>query len=200
MSLDGIAIRALVDELEPLLIGGRVDRIQQPDSNSIVITIRQPGKNYRLFLTINPQNPRFNLTESSKANPQQPPLFCMVLRKHLEVTKIIEIKQHGLERVVHFIFEGFDELGNKVKRILIGEFMGKHSNLILIKNEDQSILDSIKRLTNKINQYREVLPGVIYSPPPPQEKLGLEQISEETLISTLLNLLPNKKSIKLYCK
>lgn len=192
MSLDGITIRALVDELKPLLMGGRVDKIQQPQANSIVITIRQPGKNHRLLITAHPQSARFNLIEVTKTNPQQPPLFCMVLRKHIEGSKIIDIKQQGLERIVHFIFEGFDELGNKVKRILIGEFMGKHSNLVLIK-EDLSIIDSIKRLTSKINQYREVLPGVVYTSPPPQGKLNLIEINEEKLIKALLNLPPEQK-------
>ena len=120
MSLDGIAIRALVDELKYQLTGGRVDKVQQPNPNSIVLTIRQPGKNHRLFITINPQSARFNLIETTKTNPQQPPLFCMVLRKHIDGSKLIDIKQQGLERVVHFIFEGFDELGNKKTHILIG--------------------------------------------------------------------------------
>lgn len=188
LSLDGIALSALVDELKPKLIGGRIDKIQQPDPNSIVITIRQPGKNYRLFITVNAQSARFHLTETIRPNPLQPPLFCMVLRKHLEGTKLIAIEQQGLERVVHFIFEGFDELGDKVTRILIGEFMGKHSNLILVKQEDLIILDSIKRLSHAINQYRQVLPGIKYIIPPPQEKFHPEELNEENLIACFLNL------------
>ena len=105
MSLDGITIRALVDELKPLLMGGRVDKIQQPQANSIVITIRQPGKNHRLLITAHPQSARFNLIEVTKTNPQQPPLFCMVLRKHIEGSKIIDIKQQGLERIVHLFLK-----------------------------------------------------------------------------------------------
>jgi len=196
LSLDGIAIRALVDELKPQLMGGRIDRIQQPDNNSLMLTIRQPGKNYRLFLTINPQSARFHLTQISRPNPLQPPLFCMVLRKHLEGSKIIDIRQVGLERIVHFIFEGFDELGDKVSRTLIGEFMGKHSNLILVKDDEQIILDSIKRLSHAVNQYREVLPGVKYVAPPPQEKLSLETTTEERLVESLLALAPEQKVYK----
>ncbi|MGI6224915.1 MAG: Rqc2 family fibronectin-binding protein [Peptococcales bacterium] len=188
MSLDGIAIHALVDELKPQLVGGRVDKIQQPDSNSIIITLRQPGKNLRLFITVNPQSARFHMTQTTRPNPLEPPLFCMVLRKHLEGAKLIDIRQKGLERIVHFLFEGFDELGNKVTRILIGEFMGKHSNLILIKQEEQIILDSIKRLSHAVNQYREVLPGKKYILPPPQEKMSLEEINEESLVTSFLNL------------
>ena len=107
MSLDGIAVRALVDELGPLLTGGRIDKIQQPDATTIIFTIRQPGKNYKMLISSHPQNARFHTTNISRENPLQPPLFCMVLRKHLESSKLIEIKQIGLERVVHFVFGRF---------------------------------------------------------------------------------------------
>ncbi|KJS81449.1 MAG: hypothetical protein JM58_16785 [Peptococcaceae bacterium BICA1-8] len=193
MSLDGIAIRALVDELKPQLIGGRIDKIQQPDHNTLVMTIRQPGKNLRLLITVKPQSARFNLTNTARQNPLQPPLFCMVLRKHLEGSKIVNIEQQGLERIVHFILEGFDELGDKVSKILIGEFMGKHSNLILIKQNERIILDSIKRLSHAVNQYREILPGAPYISPPPQEKVKLEEITEETLVERFQNLPPEQK-------
>jgi len=193
LSLDGIAIRALVDELKPQLIGGRIDKIQQPDHNTLIITVRQPGKNLRLLITSKPQSARFHLTHNARQNPLQPPLFCMVLRKHLEGSKIINIEQQGLERIVHFILEGFDELGDKVNRILIGEFMGKHSNLVLVKQKEGIILDSIKRLSHAVNQYREILPGVPYISPPPHEKIKLEELTVENLIDSFLNLPPEQK-------
>jgi len=192
LSLDGIAIRALVDEFKPQLIGGRIDKIQQPDHNTLIITIRQPGKNLRLLITVKPQSARFHLTHKARQNPLQPPLFCMVLRKHLEGNKIINIEQQGLERIVHFILEGFDELGDRVSRILIGEFMGKHSNLILVKQDGRIIFDSIKRLSHAVNQYREVLPGAPYISPPPQGKIKLEELTEENLIEKFLNLPPEQ--------
>ena len=100
MSLDGIAIHALADELHEQLAGARIDKIQQPDSTTIVLSVRQPGRNDKLLLSCNPQTARIGLSGSSKPNPMQPPLFCMVLRKHLEGSKIIEIRQNQWERVI----------------------------------------------------------------------------------------------------
>ena len=104
MSLDGIAIRALTDELSQILIGGRVDKIQQPDATTITLLIRNNGTNYKLLLSAHPQTARLGLTQTVKANPMQPPLFCMVLRKHLESAKVIALEQVGWERIVHIIF------------------------------------------------------------------------------------------------
>ncbi|MFZ5943843.1 MAG: Rqc2 family fibronectin-binding protein [Bacillota bacterium] len=188
MSLDGIAIRALTDEISLQLKGGRIDKIQQPDHNTILITIRQPGINHRLLLSVNPQTARFHLTNKSRENPPHPPLFCMVLRKHLEGSKIVEIKQQGLERIVHFACEGFDELGERTVRVLVGEFMGKHSNLILINPEKNLIVDSIKRFNHTTNQYREILPGIPYVEPPAQKKANIEELTEETFRSLLQEL------------
>jgi len=192
MSLDGIAIRALTDEFKPLLIGGRTDKIQQPDNYTIYLNIRQPGKTYKFLISIHPQTARFHLTQNSRQNPTHPPLFCMVLRKHLEGSRLLNIEQQGLERIVHFVFEGFDELGQKAQRILIGEFMGKHSNLILVNPEKNVIIDSIKHLGHTTNQYRQVLPGLSYILPPSQNKLFLEEIGEDNLIEGFLKLAPEK--------
>lgn len=186
MSLDGIAIHALADELNQSLIGGRIDKIQQPDQTTIIISIRQPGQNYRLLLSAHPQTARIALTESNKTNPLQPPLFCMVLRKHLEGSKMIAVKQVGWERILHITCEGYDELGEKATRILIGEFMGKHSNLILINPQTNIILDSCRHLSLDMSQYRQVLPGLTYMAPPPQEKTALEDFTEELLIQQFL--------------
>ncbi|NMA02944.1 MAG: fibronectin/fibrinogen-binding protein [Clostridia bacterium] len=192
MSLDGICIRALVDHLENEIIGGRVDRIHQPDKYTIILNIRLLKKNVRLLLSSHPQSGRFHITEKTRENPLHPPMFCMVLRKHLEGGKLISIKQMGFERVVHFTFATIDELGQRATRTLIGEFMGKHSNLILVNPENNIILDSIKRLNHSINQYREVLPGVTYITPPPQDKLALTEIKEEQFVENLLGISPNK--------
>ena len=160
MSLDGIAIHALADELQQRLVGGRIDKIQQPDPSTILLSIRQPGHNDKLLLSCNAQTARIGITTAAKTNPAQPPLFCMVLRKHLEGSKIIEIRQTEWERIIHIVCEGYDELGEKATRILIGEFMGKHSNLILINPQTNTILDSARRLGIEMSQYRQVLPGL----------------------------------------
>lgn len=196
MSLDGIAIRALTDELSQILIGGRVDKIQQPDATTITLLIRNNGTNYKLLLSAHPQTARLGLTQTVKANPMQPPLFCMVLRKHLESAKVIALEQVGWERIVHITFECYDELGEKTTRLLIGEFMGKHSNLILINPNNQVILDSMKRLSLDKSQYRQILPGLTYIAPPPQKKLAFDKISEEELVQCFLHsssALPLKK-------
>ena len=132
MSLDGIAIHALADELSASLIGARIDKIQQPDSSTILLSLRQPGKTDKLLLSCNAQTARICVTTTVKSNQNQPPMFCMVMRKHIEGSKIIDIRQSGWERMVEIVCEGYDEMGEKATRVLIGEFMGKHSNLILI--------------------------------------------------------------------
>lgn len=182
MSLDGIAIHGLAHELEEVLVGGRIDKIQQPDSTTITLSIRQPGQNYKLLLSSNPQTARLGLTTQTFPNPLQPPLFCMVLRKHLEGSKILSIRQMAWERVVQITCEGYDELGELTTRVLIGEFMGKHSNIVLINPEKNTILDSIKRLSIDMSQYRQILPGLSYVAPPPQNKRPIDEITLEELM------------------
>ena len=192
MSLDGIAIRALTEELNTLLAGGRIDKIQQPDSQTIIFNIRQRGQNHKLLISIHPQSARFHITNTNKPNPQQPPLFCMVLRKYLEGSKLQSIKQQGLERIVHFDFIGYDELGQKSNKVLICEFMGKHSNMILINPKTNLIIDSIKRLGSSTSQYRQVLPGLTYISPPPQKKISPQELTEEKLIQFFWKITPKK--------
>lgn len=195
MSLDGIAIHALADELQQRLVGGRIDKIQQPDASTILLSVRQAGHNDKLLLSCNAQTARIGITTASKTNPMQPPLFCMVLRKHLEGSKIVAIRQSGWERIVHIVCEGYDELGEKATRILIGEFMGKHSNLILINPQTNVILDSARRLSLEMSQYRQVLPGLTYITPPPQEKIALPDLTEETMLACFLDA-PANLSLK----
>ena len=195
MSLDGIAIHALADELQQQLAGGRIDKIQQPDATTILLSVRQPGRSDKLLLSCNPQTARIGLTTTAKANPMQPPLFCMVLRKHLEGSKIIEIRQNHWERVIEIICEGYDEMGEKATRVLIGEFMGKHSNLILINPQTNTILDSARRLGFDMSQYRQVLPGLTYVTPPPQNKIALTELTQEQMISFFMDA-PSSTSLK----
>ena len=195
MSLDGIAIHALADELHQQLAGGRIDKIQQPDATTIVLSVRQPGRNDKLLLSCNPQTARIGLTTIAKASPMQPPLFCMVLRKHLEGSRIIEIRQNQWERVIEIVCEGYDEMGERATRILIGEFMGKHSNLILINPQTNVILDSARRLGFDMSQYRQVLPGLTYITPPPQDKLSLMELTQDDLVAFFMEA-PSSMSLK----
>ncbi len=192
MSLDGIAIHAITDELSHILIGGRVDKVQQPDATTITLLIRQHGTNLRLLLSAHPQTARMALTQTAKPNPAQPPLFCMVLRKHLEGAKITAIRQIGWERIVHLVFEGYDELGERASRTLVCEFMGKHSNLILINPETNVIYDSVRRLHADMSQYRQVLPGLHYVTPPEQNKLDFTTLSVEELVPLFIEAPANQ--------
>lgn len=195
MSLDGIAIHALADELSQALIGARIDKIQQPDASTILLSLRQPGKTEKLLLSCNAQTARIGITNTVKSNQNQPPMFCMVLRKHIEGCKIIDIRQSQWERMIEIICEGYDELGEKATRILIGEFMGKHSNLILINPQTNIILDSARRLGSDTSSYRQVLPGLAYIVPPPQNKISIMELTEEQMIHFFLDA-PANLSLK----
>lgn len=183
MSLDGLAIRALAEELHHTLVDGRIDKIQQPDNQSIVLTIRARGKNQRLFLSAHPQSAHMGLINATKTPLPTPPLFCMVLRKYLENAKIISIAQPGYERIIHITAEGYDELGELSTKVLIGEFMGKHSNLILVDPKSGQILDAVRRLNFEDNRYRQIMPGLKYIAPPPQEKTAIEGVNYEDFLA-----------------
>ena len=180
MSLDGLAIAALKDELNEKMINGRIDKIHQPSKDEVVLQIRLPGQTCRLLLSAHAQKARIQVTKLQKANPYSPPMFCMVLRKHLEGGRIIKVSQPSLERITQIEIENYDELGNLGRKILIGEFMGKHSNIILIDPENNNtILDGLKRYSFATSQYREVLPGRPYVTPPTQEKTDPQTVLED---------------------
>lgn len=183
MSLDGLAIRALAKELHDNLIDGRIDKIQQPDNQSIVLTIRAHGANHRLFLSAHPQSAHMGFISESKPPLPTPPLFCMVLRKYLENAKIISITQPGYERIIYITAQGYNEIGELSTKVLIGEFMGKHSNIILIDPQSGQILDAIRRLGFEDNRYRQIMPGLTYIAPPPQEKSALESLNYDDFLS-----------------
>ncbi len=182
MSLDALALRALSEELDDTLADGRIDKIQQVDNQSILLTIRARGKNQRLFLSAHPQSAHLSLISQSKTTLPQPPLFCMVLRKYLENAKILSVKQVAYERIIQITAQGYDELGELSTKVLIGEFMGKHSNIILVNPQTGIILDAIRRLGVEDNRYRQILPGLNYVSPPPQEKTAIEDLAYEEFL------------------
>lgn len=171
MSLDGAFLHIVTNELQPL-VGARVDKVYQPSREEIVVslrTYRDGGK--KIVLSANSVSARLNLTEAAFENPQQPPMFCMLLRKHLGGGKLTAIRQDGLERIVSLDFECTNEIGDIVTNTLIAEIMGRHSNIILVR--DGRVIDSIKRITDDISSVRRVLPGIQYEAPPRQERLCL---------------------------
>lgn len=170
MSFDGIVTKSVVKELKDNLIGGRVDKIFQQEKDEILINIRSKGNNYKLIISASSNNPRFYLTEFSKVNPEAPPMFCMLLRKHLSGGTILNIEQYGMDRIIFIDVSSLDELGQSSEKRLIIEIMGKHSNIMLVEKSSLKIIDSIKRVTDDMSRVRQILPGFIYEYPPMNEK------------------------------
>lgn len=173
MALDGIVLRAVTHELNETIVGGRVDKIYQPLPRDLLITVRNQGRNYRLLLSANPTYPRVFLSERYKGqNPTEPPMFCMLLRKHFEGGRITSIEQVGNERILLINVENRDELGDVTEKQLVVEIMGRHSNIVLIDPSTQRILDSIVHVNFGTSRHREVLPGRTYVAPPEQAKIS----------------------------
>ncbi len=170
MALDGIAISAVVSELKALLIGGRIDKIYQPHKDEILMSVRNNSKVFKILFSANPNQPRINITKLQYNNPITAPLFCMVLRKHISGGRISQISQYGLERIVKIDVDAVNDMGDNVKLSLITEIMSKHSNIILT-DQNNCVIDSIKRVTHEISSVREILPKKIYVTPPSQNKI-----------------------------
>lgn len=171
MSLDGFCMHPLAIELDRELSGGRIDRIFQPNKHTIVLSVRLPGKTVSLHISINPQNPVAGLIGRTIDNPKSPPAFCMALRKHLEGGRIAEVRQSGLDRILHFSADTIGPGGLIVTKTLVAELMGKHSNLILL--QEDTIIDAMKKIGSSTSRVRLILPGKPYAPPPHQDKVNL---------------------------
>lgn len=181
MALDAVAISALTGELQ-CLVGGRIDKIHQPERDEIVIHIRTFVRHYKLVISASPAHPRIHLTENTKKNPTTAPLFCMLLRKHIGSGKIIAVEQMGFERIVRLTVESYDELGDLTTKYLITEIMGRYSNIILT-NKDGKILDSVKHIDENISSVREILPGGVYETPPAQDKIALADFNMDSMLN-----------------
>lgn len=169
MAFDGFVAHNMVDELNSILILGKIDKIYQPEKDEITISIRTREGAFKLLISAATSNPRLHLTEATRKNPISAPLFCMILRKHLVGGKIIGVSQYGFDRIVKIEFECYTELGDLTQKSLIVEIMGKHSNIILIQ-EDNKIIDCIKHVDFTTSAVRQVMPGLIYELPPAQDK------------------------------
>ncbi|MCL2574980.1 MAG: NFACT family protein [Defluviitaleaceae bacterium] len=167
MAFDGIAVAALVAEVSGKVVGGRIDKINMPEKDEIVMTVRSQGGNLRLLLSCNASFPRLHLTAAAKENPITAPLFCMMLRKHLQGGRIIAITQPTLERIVRIDIDAYNEMGDLVRKTLVLEIMGRHSNIILIDGD--MVLDCIKHISLGTS-VRPMLPGRQYLPVPSQDK------------------------------
>ncbi|SNZ09455.1 Predicted component of the ribosome quality control (RQC) complex, YloA/Tae2 family, contains fibronectin-binding (FbpA) and DUF814 domains [Terribacillus aidingensis] len=172
MAFDGIVTRAMARELDSTLSTGRLSKIYQPTDTEIVLTFRSQGKNHALLLSAHPSYARVHITDDTYQNPQNPPMFCMLLRKHLAGGFLEKVEQYENERIIQLTFISKDELGDKTSKRIIMEVMGKHSNIMLVDNETEMIIDSIKHISSSVNRHRTILPGQTYKLPPSQEKLN----------------------------
>lgn len=186
MPFDGLFLYGVHYELNNKLQKGRIEKIYQPAREEIIMVISQPGKKYRLLLNANAENTRAHITWEVKQNPITPPMFCMLLRKHLEGGRIREFHQSGLERVLDIQVDCYDELGRPTVKSLICEIMGRHSNIILVSKTDNKILDGIRRYSHAVSRHREVLPSQPYIPPPIPNKADPLIINEESFRDTIL--------------
>ena len=195
MAFDGITIAAMVKELNTSLKGGRINKIAQPESDELLITVRGQDGQKRLLLSASPSLPLLYFTSKNRISPLTAPNFCMLLRKHIGSARITDITQPGMERVVQFHLEHLNELGDVCHKILIMELMGKHSNLIFCDDKGM-ILDSIKHVSSNMSSVREVLPGREYFIPKTQDKLDPLTITEEEFIADICpKPLPAAKAI-----
>lgn len=186
MALDGAFLYAVKRELN-VLIGGRIDKIYQPSREEIIISIRTRQGGFKLLISASASSARIHITQMSVDNPMTPPMFCMLLRKHLGGGKLSGIRQDGLERIIYLDFECINELGDIVTVTLACEIMGKYSNLIVINNEGK-IIDSIKRVDGDMSRERIVLPGMSYEFPPRDDRISFVESDEKTIRSTVSNL------------
>ena len=179
MALDAICLTAVLEELRKVLEGGRIDKVYQPSRDEIVLAVRGAGANVKLLLSASPNGPRLHLTKEVRENPAQPPMFCMLLRKHLTGARFLRLEQPELERIVLLRLESTDELGDKVLRTLVLEAMGRRANLILLDGEDR-IIDCVRRVEGDVSTgQRGVMPGLLYRLPDPRP--GLPPLLEREL-------------------
>lgn len=187
MPLDAICLQGVVGELTPQLTGSRIEKIQQPARDQIILLLRGSR---RLFLNAGANQPRIHLTEQLRDNPSQPPMFCMLLRKHLSGGIIESIRQEPLERVVTLTVLASDEMGERSRFTLVWEGMPRRANLILC-DRDGRIIDCLRRVDLEAEQDRQVLPGLFYRLPTRQDKRSPLSVTEEEFTALLERAAPD---------
>jgi predicted ribosome quality control (RQC) complex YloA/Tae2 family protein len=185
---DGLVMAAVTTEFRQNLIGARVDKIYQPSKLELVITMRQPGRNIMVVASSQPEAARVHITHTERENPLVPPAFCMLLRKHLIGSRVMDVAQSGLDRVLRITFSRSQE---ETPKVLVIEVMGKHSNIALIDDKSNVILDSIKHVGSDVSRVRQMGPGIQYVQPPAQDKLNIVFASKEDLDQALCKFQAN---------
>ena len=184
MSFDGIFLHHMTAELQPL-VGGRIQKINQPFDQELVLTVRSAGKSHKLLLSAHPVFGRVQLTKTDFQNPQNPNNFVMILRKYLAGAFLEKIEQVENDRQIIFHISTKDEIGDSLKIALIAEIMGKHSNIILLEKTSQKIIESIKHIGFSQNQYRTILPGSTYIAPPASNATDPFKATDEEIFDAL---------------
>ena len=195
MALDGAFLHCIRGELLPL-IGSRIDKIHQPARDTLVISFRTKGGAARLLLSAGADSARVHITQTNPENPAKPPMFCMLLRKHLSGGKLEAIEQDGLERILRFCIRTTNELGDSVLLTLVCEIMGRCSNVILV-GEHGRIIDSLRRVDEDISRVRLVLPATEYTPPPRDDRLCLLTADDAAITAAMQSAegLPLSKAV-----
>lgn len=187
MALDGIYLYSLVNNLKNSIIDSKIDKINQPEKDEIILTIRKDRKNIKLLISSSPKFARIHLTNNVKQNPIVAPMYLMVLRKYILGGRIIDLIQKDNDRILIMKIENRDELGFDSTYSLIIEIMGRHSNITLVRDRDNKVMESIKHITPNINSYRVLYPGVEYVYPPISNKLDPFSCTYENLNSFITN-------------
>ena len=185
MAFDGTVIANIVYDMNRLLTGGRIYKIYQPETDELLLVIKNQKETHRLLLSASASLPLVYFTSENKQNPMTAPNFCMLLRKHISNGRIVEVSQPDMERIIEIRIEHLNELGDLCAKKLVIEIMGKHSNIIFL-DDTGMIIDSIKHISNQVSSVREVLPGRTYMVPPAQGKISLYDITPAWMEGTLL--------------
>ena len=193
MPMDGLTLGFIADELNSQLAGGRIDRVTQPERDEIILTVRNEGRNMQLLLSASADCARAHITQFKKNNPLEPPMLCMLMRKHIVGGRLISVRQAESDRILEIAIEHFDELGDKTQKTIICEFMGRHSNIIFV-DANGRIIDSARRVNELMSSVREVLPGLRYERPPAHGKIPFDAVNEDRLYAAFREIGGSLKS------
>lgn len=182
MAFDGVVLKSIIKELNDELAGGKIDKIYQPEKDEIILNVRTEKGAKKLFISADPNYPRINLTGESFENPEVPPLFCMILRKHIGGGKILSVTQDGSDRILYIKISSYNDFGDITEKTLAVEIMSRHSNIVIFE-ETGKVIDSIKRVDFTLSSKRQLLPGLIYERPPGQDKLDFNGFDEKHLLN-----------------
>ena len=184
MAFDAYFLKAVLDEIRQTATGARVEKIHQPSRDTLILHLRCDGSRQKLLIAANPAAPRLHLTASNPENPDQPPMFCMLLRKHLSGGRLVSVEQPPMERMAIFTFACTDEMGYPAERKLIAELMGRTCNIYLV-DEEGRITDCLRRIGLDDTIKRPALPGLMYQTPEPVAKSDPLSLRGEDYVNLL---------------